>query len=375
MNQSWLSGLIDWICWQQKCRISKDLSSKKEWKNDFASSFLCLTGRLCPALSGRWPSGPTFFFSWTLRLIRWPPCLYTSASRCALSTYFQEENLSHYNKKSSGFVGKVGLLQNKMSWGIFVNFCGLSVVKERNDSLIWPMSWNTVWIQGSWQGGWELIFWDGQRALCSRRSATKVKRQLQRSKFTPTPNIIVLPPTQTQQTVKLDHSHTYYLSLNELEPKLPTLLVHMNHVEAKLEPTNTRVFTWKYCQQRIFTAALWHTRGYFSFPWRLSWLLFKGHALKMQIYHSNIKIVMLITIFKTSGVTIIYWQRYFEIFAHVSWCVKRDKYPNQTKYFDFKNNTSGRTDWLQWTGTRTHIRYITGTKMICSMLPPWVCIT
>ncbi|KAM7378196.1 hypothetical protein PAMA_013205 [Pampus argenteus] len=81
----------------------------------------------------------------------------------------------------------------------------------------------------------------GWRVLCAATEVQqKVKRQLQRSKFTPTPNMIVLPPTRIQKTVKLEHSHTNYLSLTKLEAKMSTLSMLMNQVEAKLEPARTQ---------------------------------------------------------------------------------------------------------------------------------------
>ena len=50
----------------------------------------------------------------------------------------------------------------------------------------------------------------GWRVLCApARVRRKVKRDLQRFKFTPTPNIIISPPTQVHHTVKLEHSHIF----------------------------------------------------------------------------------------------------------------------------------------------------------------------
>ena len=80
----------------------------------------------------------------------------------------------------------------------------------------------------------------GWRVLCApARVRRKVKRDLQRFKFTPTPNIIISPPTQVHHTVKLEHSHTYFLPSTKPEPSLLTILLHMSHVSTRLEPTYT----------------------------------------------------------------------------------------------------------------------------------------
>lgn len=72
----------------------------------------------------------------------------------------------------------------------------------------------------------------GWRVLCASGGVRhKVKRGLQRLKYTPTPNVIVPPPTQVHMTVKLEHPHIYSLPLTKLEPSLSAILLHMSHVD------------------------------------------------------------------------------------------------------------------------------------------------
>lgn len=76
----------------------------------------------------------------------------------------------------------------------------------------------------------------GWRVLCAPGGLRrKVKRDLQRLKFTPTPYMIVPLPTQAHPTLKLEHSHIYSLPLTKLEPSLSAILLHMNHIGTQTE--------------------------------------------------------------------------------------------------------------------------------------------
>nr|XP_019947919.1 PREDICTED: uncharacterized protein LOC109632858 isoform X1 [Paralichthys olivaceus]XP_019947920.1 PREDICTED: uncharacterized protein LOC109632858 isoform X1 [Paralichthys olivaceus] len=76
------------------------------------------------------------------------------------------------------------------------------------------------------------------RILCAPGGLwQRVKRDLQKIKFTPIPNLIV--PTQVHQLVRLDNFGTYSRLL-QLEPSVSTFLLNESHEWTKLEPKHTK---------------------------------------------------------------------------------------------------------------------------------------
>ncbi|XP_044041412.1 uncharacterized protein LOC122870992 isoform X3 [Siniperca chuatsi] len=145
----------------------------------------------------------------------------------------------------------------------------------------------------------------GWRVLCAPGGVPrKVKRDLQRLKCTPIRNMIVPTPTQVHQTAKLEHSHIYSLPLTKLEPSLSIILLHMNHVGTRLEPTHA--------DDSTENTAISVTKGFLlqhsgpqadiclDSPEKVFKFTSALHACKTLMYHSDINPEMPIAILETN---------------------------------------------------------------------------
>uniref|UniRef100_A0A3Q1F3U5 Uncharacterized LOC110967438 n=1 Tax=Acanthochromis polyacanthus TaxID=80966 RepID=A0A3Q1F3U5_9TELE len=115
----------------------------------------------------------------------------------------------------------------------------------------------------------------GWRVICAAGEVRyKVKRDLQKRRFTPTPHAIVPPPTRIQQSVKL--KHIYALPL-KLEPSLSAILFHMNHIGTT------------HIKDSAVNAVIFNRQTFLDSSKKVSKLTCDVHAFKMRNSPQHIK--------------------------------------------------------------------------------------